>query len=62
MAATAVASRQRVFYGPNVEYVVETEAGTIVAVVADPDVDQILSEGEIVQVDFPEDRGWVLTA
>ena len=51
-----------VFYGSNVEYVVKTEAGDIVAVVSDPDEDQILKVGDEVVVDFPQDRGWLLSA
>ncbi len=51
-----------VFYGSNVEYVVTTEAGDIVAVVSDPDESDILSVGEEVVVDFPQERGWLLSA
>ncbi len=49
-----------VFYGSTVEYDITTEAGRIIAVVSDPDPDQILAEGAEVTVDFPRDRGWLL--
>ncbi len=49
-----------VFYGAVVEYVVRTESGDVTAVVSDPDAADIAQPGEIVRVDFPTDRGWVL--
>lgn len=49
-----------VFYGSIVEYTVKTEAGLVTAVVSDPDPYNIAQPGEIVEVDFPTNRGWVL--
>ena len=46
--------------GAVVEYVVRTESGDVTAVVSDPDAADIAQPGEIVRVDFPTDRGWVL--
>ena len=51
-----------VFYGSVVEYEIDTDAGTIIAEVADPDPNSILAEGDLVEVDFPRSRGWVLPA
>ena len=51
-----------VFYGSVVEYEIDTDAGTIIAEVADPDPSEILVEGELVEVDFPHSRGWLLPA
>ena len=51
-----------VFYGSLVEYEVETDSGSIVAVVSDPDEDAILAAGDLVEVDFAPDRGWLLAA
>ena len=51
-----------VFYGSMVEYEIDTDAGTIIAEVTDPDPDGVLSEGELVEVDFPRSRGWLLPA
>ncbi len=51
-----------VFYGSVVEYEIDTDAGTIVAVVSDPDPTEILAEGDLVEVDFPHSRGWLLPA
>lgn len=50
-----------VFYGSIVEYTVQTEAGLVTAVVSDPDPANIAQPGETVEVDFPTNRGWVLT-
>ncbi|RMB60027.1 ABC transporter ATP-binding protein [Tessaracoccus antarcticus] len=49
-----------VFYGDHVEYEVETEHGTITAVVADPNVDAIHREGDDVEVSFNAERAWLL--
>ncbi len=49
-----------VFYGDHVEYEVETEHGTITAVVADPNVDAIHQDGEHVEVSFNAERAWLL--
>ena len=51
-----------VFYGSVVEYEIDTDAGTIIAEVADPDPSEIMVEGELVEVDFPRSRGWLLPA
>ncbi|MDN5570070.1 MAG: ABC transporter ATP-binding protein [Propionibacteriaceae bacterium] len=51
-----------VFYGSLVEYEIDTDAGTIVAEVTDPDPDQILAEGDVVTIDFPPSRGRLLPA
>jgi iron(III) transport system ATP-binding protein len=51
-----------VFYGSMVEYEIDTDAGTIIAVVSDPDPEEILAEDDLVEVDFPRDRGWLLPA
>ena len=51
-----------VFYGEHVEYEVDTAAGPIVAIVSDPDPSEILAVGDVVEVDFPRSRGWVLPA
>ena len=48
--------------GAVVEYEIDTNAGTIVAVVADPDPAEILHEGDLVEVDFRPSRGWLLPA
>ena len=49
-----------VFYGENVEYEVETEYGTVVVVVPDPSVGEILAEGAAVTLDFTISRAWLL--
>ncbi|ACZ32001.1 ABC transporter related protein [Xylanimonas cellulosilytica DSM 15894] len=49
-----------VFYGEHVEYEIETEHGTVLAVVSDPEVADIPSEGEIVEVSFAPSRAWLL--
>ncbi|MDO5736269.1 MAG: ABC transporter ATP-binding protein [Propionibacteriaceae bacterium] len=49
-----------VFYGDHVEYEVETEHGTITAVVADPNVDDIHQEGDHVELSFNAERAWLL--
>ncbi|MCW3157310.1 ABC transporter ATP-binding protein [Micropruina sonneratiae] len=51
-----------VFYGEHVEYEVDTAAGPIVAIDSDPDPSDILAVGDVVEVDFPRSRGWVLPA
>lgn len=51
-----------VFYGSVIEYEVETDAGSIVAVISDPDEKDILRPGALVKVDFSADRGWLLAA
>ena len=49
-----------VFYGENVEYEIETEYGTVVVVVPDPSVGEILAEGAAVTLDFTVSRAWLL--
>ncbi|MDO5494664.1 MAG: ABC transporter ATP-binding protein [bacterium] len=49
-----------VFYGDNVEYEVETEHGTVVAIVPDPDVESVFHEGEEIRLEFAADRAWLL--
>ena len=49
-----------IFHGDTVEYEIETASGTIVASVSDPSVDDILEPMDVVRVDVPGDRGWVL--
>ena len=51
-----------VFYGSLVEYEIDTDAGTIVAEVSDPNPDEVLAEGDVVDVDFPASRGRLLPA
>lgn len=51
-----------VFYGSLVEYEIDTDAGTIVAEVTDPDPEDVLAEGDVVDVDFPASRGRLLPA
>ncbi|GIL35047.1 ABC transporter ATP-binding protein [Phycicoccus sp. DTK01] len=48
------------FYGQSVEYEIETEAGNIVASVADPHEDQTFEPGELVDVSFEAARTWLL--
>ena len=49
-----------VFYGPWVEYDIETEAGNVTAVVYDPLGADILAASTMVTVSFRPDRAWVL--
>lgn len=51
-----------VFYGSVVEYELETIGGNVVAVVADPVVEDILDVGDFVKLDFNADRSWLLPA
>jgi len=51
-----------VFYGPVVEYEVETDAGNLVVEVAAPDVEAILSAGDFVQIQFDASKTWLLPA
>ncbi|MBM6401820.1 ABC transporter ATP-binding protein [Phycicoccus sonneratiae] len=48
------------FYGQSVEYDIETEAGNIVASVADPHEDQTFEPGDLVDVSFEAARTWLL--
>ena len=49
-----------VFYGSTVEYEIETESGTVVVVVSDPDHDDLLEVGQHVDVTFSEHKAWLL--
>ena len=49
-----------VFYGDNVEYEIETEHGTVVAIVPDPEKDSLYNEGDEVRLSFAADRAWLL--
>ncbi len=51
-----------VFYGEHVEYTIESGSGNIVAVVSDPQYDQIVPVGEIAEYYFDADRAWLLPA
>ncbi|MGX1695289.1 ABC transporter ATP-binding protein [Microbacterium keratanolyticum] len=51
-----------VFYGSVVEYELETDAGNIVAVLGDPEVNEILAPGDLVQIAFNATRAWLLPA
>ncbi|WP_227000565.1 ABC transporter ATP-binding protein [Protaetiibacter intestinalis] len=51
-----------VFYGESVEYEIETEVGTIVAVVSDPVYEEIVPVGELVGISFDPERAWLLPA
>lgn len=48
------------FYGESIEYDVRTDAGTLVVAVADPHEEQIFSPGDIVNVEFEQERAWLL--
>jgi ABC-type Fe3+/spermidine/putrescine transport system ATPase subunit len=50
----------RVFTGSTVEYELETEIGNVVAVASDPLPEDILSAGDMIEVDFDQRRGWLL--
>ncbi len=49
-----------VFYGPWVEYEIETEIGNVTAVVYDPLPENIMEPTDMVSVSFREDQAWVL--
>lgn len=51
-----------VFYGENVEYEVESEYGTVIVVVPDPNTESILAEGAAVELNFKSERAWLLPA
>jgi len=51
-----------VFYGESVEYEIETEVGTIVAVVSDPVYEEIVPVGDLVGISFDPERAWLLPA
>ena len=48
------------FYGESIEYDVRTDAGTLVVAVADPHEEQIFAPGDVVEVEFEEERAWLL--
>jgi iron(III) transport system ATP-binding protein len=49
-----------VFYGEHVEYTIESDSGNIIAVVSDPQYDQIVPVGEIAEYSFDANRAWLL--
>ncbi|PID98624.1 MAG: polyamine ABC transporter ATP-binding protein [Actinomycetales bacterium] len=51
-----------VFYGDHVEYELESESGTIVAIEWDPELPTIKKEGEWVSVSFDPEKAWALKA
>jgi iron(III) transport system ATP-binding protein len=48
------------FYGEAIEYEIETEAGNLVASVADPHADQTFEPGQLLDVGFEEGRAWLM--
>ncbi|MET1075448.1 MAG: ABC transporter ATP-binding protein [Umezawaea sp.] len=52
--------RSAVYLGAGVDYEVETDQGTVLATVADPDVDQLLVEGTKVGVEVDASRAYLL--
>ncbi|MCS7480107.1 ABC transporter ATP-binding protein [Umezawaea endophytica] len=52
--------RSVVYLGSGVDYEVETDHGTVLASVADPNVDQLLEEGTKVAVEFDPTRAYLL--
>ena len=52
--------KQVVFYGEHVEYRIETELGVIIAVVTDPNFDEIVKVGEFAEFSFDPMRSWLL--
>ena len=52
--------KQVVFYGEHVEYRIETELGVIIAVVSDPNFDEIVKVGEFAEFSFDPMRSWLL--
>ena len=48
------------FYGESIEDDVRTDAGTLVVAVADPHEEQIFAPGDVVEVEFEEERAWLL--
>lgn len=49
-----------IFHGESVEYEVETDTGSIVALVSDPSVSDIFEPMDTVSVGIKPDRGWLL--
>lgn len=49
-----------VFYGNHVEYTLDTQEGTIVALVSDPVYDEIVQIGKVARYSFAADRAWLL--
>ncbi|MCL2317329.1 MAG: ABC transporter ATP-binding protein [Actinomycetia bacterium] len=49
-----------VFYGDMIEYVVRSVQGRITVVVSDPDVSTIFAVGDFVDLDFEQQRSWLL--
>lgn len=54
--------KQVVFYGEHVEYRIESEVGTIVAVVSDPIFEEIVQVGQYAEFSFDPMRSWLLPA
>jgi iron(III) transport system ATP-binding protein len=52
--------RSAVYLGAGVDYEVETDHGTVLASVADPDVDQLLVEGTKVGIEVDPSRAYLL--
>ncbi|WP_115727746.1 ABC transporter ATP-binding protein [Actinomyces culturomici] len=49
-----------VFYGETVEYEIETEFGSVIAVVSDPREEDILTEGQAVRLSIEAEKAWLL--
>lgn len=49
-----------IFHGESVEYEVETDSGSIVALVSDPSAKEIFEPMDTVSVGIKADRGWLL--
>lgn len=49
-----------IFHGESVEYEVETDTGSIVALVSDPSANEIFEPMDTVSVGIKADRGWLL--
>lgn len=49
-----------IFHGESVEYEVETDSGSIVALVSDPAANEIFEPMDTVSVGIKADRGWLL--
>lgn len=51
-----------VFYGATVEYEVETPEGTIIATVSDPSPSTIFQAGDLVKLNYEDEKGWLLNS
>jgi iron(III) transport system ATP-binding protein len=54
--------KQVVFYGQHVEYRIQSQVGTIIAVVSDPIFSEIVPVGEFAEFSFDPNRSWLLPA